>query len=122
MNEKELQEMEALIAQVESEGLLHAPKNMKQEITQKCMKLPIPYSSKRSLYTYAVKIGVGVAAALLLLFSINTQQMAALENVKQPKTRVSVATQITDGLNDLSSLISIFTNNLVKDGGNKNDK
>lgn len=72
MSEKELEE---LINQVEQEGLISAPRHMKQEILEHSRRIDHQLvretrqtSKNMQLFLYSMKVGAAVITALLILF------------------------------------------------------
>ncbi len=63
------EELNALIAETESEGLVQAPKGLHAEVISRIDRNPAPShkESKTEFYTFTYKVVLSVAAALLLM-------------------------------------------------------
>lgn len=126
MTEQELKEMEELIGQVEQKGLLQAPVHMKEEILSRCMSKPTSKQRQRQFVIYTAKVGLGMAAALYLLFSINLNMAVTFDRPTVPqmpkKQEQSITSKIYDGTNYLSNLLNQFSNQLLNMGGQTDDK
>ncbi|WP_455714901.1 hypothetical protein [Anaerosporobacter sp.] len=82
------EELQNLIQSIEQEGITHAPQYMKQSILDQIQReenmaaISNHRSSKIQLFTYAMKVGVAAAAAIVLVVLIPVKDSGSLSEEK----------------------------------------
>lgn len=126
------EELNSLIEELEKEEL-YAPAHLKEEILQRVVKESRLADAGRkrgkpvSLAVYSLKIAIGMAAAVMLVFLLPVsggsniswaEEMQAQEELFVPKERIS--DKLREKRQDIEDTVEQWLNQM-EDGGNDND-
>lgn len=131
-------ELQLLISQVEEQGMLRAPKRLKENILEESHSLEMrvsvqakQISAKAQLWMYGLKIAAAIVGAVFLLnvvnmesFSTLGERKAALETEmeqsagqgteKADKKEETLTRMLNEKSNRISSALNDFSNSIVK--------
>lgn len=131
LNLESYYDIEKYIASIEQEGLIEPPKDMKRVILEKAntiqqhQKFMETYKNPHlQLFTYAAKVGVGMAASLGILISLcAASSQNQLEDMQYTQKTAIFAEQIQKSTDKISNYINHFTLDFTNQkGGNQDDK
>lgn len=126
------EELNSLIEELEKEEL-YAPAHLKEEILQRVEKESRPVDTGRksgkpvSLVVYSLKIAIGMAAAVMLVFLLpvrngsnisRAEEMQMQEEFFAPRERIS--DKLREKRQDIEDTVEQWLNQM-EDGGNDND-
>lgn len=103
-------ELLALIRTTEEGGLLHAPRNLKQDILAK--RKP---NRKKQFYGYCLRVGLATAASLALLFIPTPAQEKAPDTLSLTRQLYQVTNHLEEHFSALNQYFAEFDFNF---GGN----
>lgn len=105
---------QAIIHQVEAEGLIRAPKHMKQEILQRSQRVDYQLaiqsreiSKKMQFFFYSLKVGAAVVTALFMVFAIPKELPTAEGSVPEASSwgqEESIGEKLNKGLQEFNQI------------------
>lgn len=109
---------QALIRQVEAEGLIQAPRHMKQEILQRSQRVDYQLtvqtreiSKKMQFFFYSLKVGAAVVTALFMVFAIPKELPKSEDSGSRKPTWVqedSIGDKLNQGLQEFNQMFEEF--------------